>query len=311
MQCNVPEKSCVVQVAAPQARWILHKAMEPVEARAFHPRRTLPDVPRVEIECCTYTEHQTGVEARQHAVHPQLLAGRADAHPDDVGPERIDPGNDVVFFQRVQFAKWGSVGAQDTCPRCLLSHYGNQSIGDSGLPAIKEMRAEREPRPGKDLEHQRRASHVVHMLEASKPPQPDSRRSVRDVEDGLGICMPKIGALQRFEDPVHSDGTHEPPAAAGEMGLHRRERAFHIYRVDGYAKDVGALADRFRLWNSIARILSKRLKRSGEIGHGCIYRLELVLILVTVISWEGSGVNGQSDVCHRIVYCIEGVAGGL
>ena len=93
------EGGIVVQVTLPEVAGILDEAVEPLQARAFDPLGAVLDTAGVEVEGGTDSEHESGVEAGDHAVHEELLFGRADADPDDVGFELGDGGDEVVFFR--------------------------------------------------------------------------------------------------------------------------------------------------------------------------------------------------------------------
>src|SRR5580698_4660706 len=118
--------------------------MQPMQAGAFHPLRTHSDSPRKEIKCGPDTEHEMGIEVWEQSAHEQILTWRADSNPDYVGPEQIDPCNQIALLGRGQLSERRRVCTGDSSQWILSAESRCELIGNTWLAAIEEVGIARE-----------------------------------------------------------------------------------------------------------------------------------------------------------------------
>src|SRR5438270_7739255 len=120
LQSDVPEECRIIaEISLPQTARILDEPMHPLHTYRFDPLRRVLDAAGMKVVGGTDTEHECGIESMQVAMHEALLFGRADADPDDIGPELSHMSNERLLFLFIEVAKWRRVGADDACPRIL------------------------------------------------------------------------------------------------------------------------------------------------------------------------------------------------
>lgn len=93
------------QVASPHATGIHRQAVDPLDSQAAHPAGRPADAAGMEVECGPHADERGGGAAPLVAVHPDLLLGRPQPHPDDVGArgvDLLDEGGFLVLAERAE-----------------------------------------------------------------------------------------------------------------------------------------------------------------------------------------------------------------
>src|SRR5207248_5564937 len=107
------EPGVVDQVTAPEPARLVSQPEEPFQAGALHPGGGLGDGAAVEVEGGTDADQHRRGQSRSHPRHPELLLGRADPDPDDVGLGAIDQLDGVVAAELVDGLERRGVRAGD------------------------------------------------------------------------------------------------------------------------------------------------------------------------------------------------------
>ena len=82
LEGDFPEKSGIIcEVPPPEASWVLHQPMRPLEASLFHPFRRIAEDARMKVESGADSHHDLGIEPPHILRHETFLFGCAEPDP--------------------------------------------------------------------------------------------------------------------------------------------------------------------------------------------------------------------------------------
>jgi len=162
--------------------------MSPFQAGALHPLRRAWLGAAEEVERRTDAHEHRRLEPFAHSTHPELLAGGAQADPDNLGAALVDVARDRLLLRCAQNAERRRARSTDLQPRVRLCEDATQPI--LGLrSSAEEVMPQRAGGSTADLGHE------VAPGDASCLPAAGSSRRPGD---GCPIGEREIGGTERF-----------------------------------------------------------------------------------------------------------------
>ena len=89
---GLPHKQwIVIKVPVPQTFGITTQTIQPFQSTLLHPARGLANRAGMEVKGSAYTKHDPGIYFARMFRHPELLFGCANAYPEKIGIQPVDP----------------------------------------------------------------------------------------------------------------------------------------------------------------------------------------------------------------------------
>ena len=192
------------EIAPPESPWFLNQSKEPFSSAFSHPAGRLASPSRMDIKRCSHTEQNRSPQTAAVPMHPLLLFGRAETHPNDVRRGAVDRGHQFFPLLGRTGSKRRGACARNHEPRKPALEGGREAIRDARHTANQEMtEATRGCLPAQ-FEHELGPVDPARERPSAKTAEPNQRHAighhqVGSVEHGLEGRI-----MLRLHDPVHA-----------------------------------------------------------------------------------------------------------
>jgi hypothetical protein len=231
-------------VAGAQAPGLLDQPVEPFEAAPGHQPRRARDRADVHVEGGPDPHGDDAGQGRGVRLHEELLLGRAQADPEDLGAVGAQARVEVLGLGLRQRTIREGLGPGHDEARRPPGHLGGELVRDAGTAPEEEVApAGLDPGAAHRLDGFD-ARHLRDGLVAAQAPDPGQRPPVGADQQGGVVGGPHLGLVLRPHDAVGVAEDHEGPGTRNrpaQAAPKRGHQASHVGDRDRDAteKEVG------------------------------------------------------------------------